>query len=152
MKGIKIMKIKEILKANICAFGETIFDQFSLDDADFAEALDFNITSNNYETSFEEYVYQLQYDSGDIDNQVSTLKNKNKDYDYLEIMNIGRKAFINTITDDKTINAEAFIDNIIKEVKKINKQCSIMYTTLLYKKILKNLHTNLDKVCLTLHV
>lgn len=121
MKGTKIMKIKEILKANICAFGETIFDQFSLDDADFAEALDFNITSNNYETSFEEYVYQLQYDRGDIDNQVSTLKNKNKDYDYLEIMNIGRKAFINTITDDKTINAEAFIDNIIKEVKKINK-------------------------------
>ena len=48
MKGTKIMKIKEILKANICAFGEKIFDQFSLDDADFAEALDFNITSNNY--------------------------------------------------------------------------------------------------------
>ena len=118
MKGTKIMKIKEILKANICAFGETIFDQFSLDDADFAEALDFNITSNNYETSFKEYVYQLQYDSGDIDNQVLTLKNKNKDYDYLEIMNIGRIAFINTINDDKTINAEAFIDNIIKEVKK----------------------------------
>lgn len=115
------MKIKEILKANICAFGQNTFDNFSLEDDTFTRALDSYITANDFEEIIEDYAYDLDYDVEDIDNIVSDLKYKNKDWDYLEIMNCSRIAYSKTITQDKTLDAEALVDNIIKEFNKLNK-------------------------------
>ena len=36
-------------------------------------------------------------------------------------MNCSRLAFVKTITQDKTIDVEAFIDNIVRGFNKINK-------------------------------
>jgi hypothetical protein len=116
------MKLKNILKAAICAFGQNTFDSFSLEEEEFIRALDYYITEkNNYEEMFEEYAYELEYNTEDIENICDNCKYKNKDWDYLNIIANCRLAYIQTITKDKTIDAEAFVDNIVKEFNKISK-------------------------------
>ena len=115
------MKLKKILEANICAFGQTIFDMFSLEDDEFYRALDYYITNNNFEEMLEEYAYQFDYDLDDIKNLCNQSNYKNKEWNYIDIMNCCRLAFIKTIAKDKTIDVEAFIDNITNEFNKITK-------------------------------
>lgn len=69
---------------------------------------------------FKEYAYQFEYDLDDIKNISNKSNYKNKELNYIEIIDCCRQAFIKTITVDKTINAEAFIDNIVNEFNKIN--------------------------------
>lgn len=115
------MKLKNILEANICAFGQTLFDMHSLEDDEFARALDSYLNDSDYNDMLEEYSYQLDYDFIDIQNISDSSSYKNKEWDYLDIMNCCRPAFVKTITIDKTIDLEAFIDNIVNEFNKINK-------------------------------
>ena len=42
-------------------------------------------------------------------------------YNYIDIMNCCRPAFFKTITEDKTIDVEAFIDNILERFNKLNR-------------------------------
>jgi hypothetical protein len=70
---------------------------------------------------FEEYAYELEYDTGNIENMCNKCRYKNKDLDYVNILTSCRLAYIQTITKDKTIDAEAFVDNIVKEFNKISK-------------------------------
>lgn len=115
------MKLKNILEANICAFGQTIFDMFSLEDDEFSRALDYHITDNNFKEMLEEYAYQFEYDLDNIKNISNKSIYKNKEWNYIDIIAYCRQAFIKTITEDKTIDVEAFIDNIVNEFNKINK-------------------------------
>lgn len=115
------MKLKNILEANICAFGQTIFDMHSLEDDEFTRALDSYLNDTDCNEMVEEYAYTFDYDKVDIQNKCNNSGYKNKEWDYLDIMNCCRPAFFKTITKDKTIDAEAFIDNIINEFDKINK-------------------------------
>lgn len=115
------MKLENILKAGICAFGQNTFDSFSLEEEEFIRALDYYVTDNNYEEMLEEYANELEYDTEDIYNICDNYSYKNKEWDCITIMNCCRIAYIETITKDKTIDAEAFVDNIVKEFKKINK-------------------------------
>ena len=114
------MKLKNILEASICAFGQTIFDMHSLEDDEFARALDYFVNDNNFEEILEEYAYEFDYDIVDIQNKSDNSKNKNKEWNYIDIMNCCRPAFFKTITEDKTIEPEALIDNIVNEFNKIN--------------------------------
>ena len=115
------MKQKNILEASICAFGQTIFDMQSLEDDEFARALDSYLNDDDYSDMLEEYAYEFDYDIVDMKNKCESFSNKNKEFDYIDIMNCCRLAFIKTITVDKTIDPEAFIDNIVNEFDKINK-------------------------------
>lgn len=115
------MKLKDILEANICAFGQTIFDVFSLEEDEFSRALDYYLTDNNFEEMLEEYAYQFDYDLVDIENITNKSNYKNKEWNYIDIMDCCKQSFIKTITVDKTIDSEAFIDNIVNELNKINK-------------------------------
>ncbi len=115
------MKLENILKASICAFCENTFDNYSLEEEEFIEALDYYINDNNYEERLQEYAYKIDYDFENIINIANESKYKNKNWDYINIMNCCRIAYINTITNDKTINAEAFVDNVIKELNKNQK-------------------------------
>jgi len=115
------MKLKNILEANICAFGQTIFDMHSLEDDEFARALDYYLNDDSSDDMLEEYAYEFDYDIVDMQNKCDSSGYDNKEWDYLDIMNCCRPAFIKTINEDKTIDAEAFIDNIVNEFSKINK-------------------------------
>lgn len=115
------MKLKNILEANICAFGQTIFDMQSLEDDEFVRALDYYLNDNNYDDMLEEYANEFDYDIVDMKNKCDNVSIKNKEFDYLDIMNCCRPAFIKTITEDKTIDPEALIDNIVNAFNKINK-------------------------------
>lgn len=115
------MKLEEILKANICAFGQTIFDMFSLEEDEFLKALEYYIDNNNFEEMLDEYAYEFEYDLDDIENISNNSNYKNKKWEYIDILNYCNKAFSNTIIKDKTISIEAFIDNIVNEFNKANK-------------------------------
>ena len=115
------MKLKNILEVNICAFGQTIFDMQSLEEDEFAKALDSYLNCDEYSDMLEEYAYKFEYDIVDMKNKCNNINTKNKEYAYLDIMNRCSLAFLKTITVDKTINPEAFIDNIVNEFNKINK-------------------------------
>ena len=112
------MKLKNILEANICAFGQTIFDMFSLEEDEFSRALDYYIADNNFKEMLDEYAYQFEYDLDDIKNISNKSNYKNKEWNCIDIMDCSRQAFIQTITKDKTIDVEAFIDNIVNEFNK----------------------------------
>lgn len=115
------MKLKNILEASICAFGQTIFDMQSLEDDEFARALDSYLNDDDYNDMLEEYAYEFDYDIVDMKNKCNSFKNKNREFDYIDIMNCCRPAFIKTISEDKTIDPEALIDNIVNAFNKINK-------------------------------
>lgn len=115
------MKLENILKAGICAFGQNTFDNYSLEEEEFTQALDYYITDNNFKEMLEEYAYELDYDIENITNISKRSKYKDRNWDYIDILNCCRLAYIKTITEDKTINAEALIDNIVNEFKKLNK-------------------------------
>lgn len=115
------MKIKNILEANICAFGQTLFDMHSLEEDEFYRALDSYLIDNNLDDMLEEYSYELEYDIDDIRSKCKNSSYKNKEWEYIDIMNCCRVAFIKTIVNDKTIDAEAFIDNILNEFNKLSR-------------------------------
>ena len=115
------MKLKNIIEANICAFGQTIFDMHSLEDDEFARALDEYLNDDYYSSKLEEYVYEFDYDIVDMKNKCNSASIKNREFDYIDIINSCRTAFTKTTAKDKTIDLEALIDNILNEFKKIKK-------------------------------
>ena len=115
------MKLRTILKASICAFGQPIFDMHSLEDDEFYRALDSYLNDNDIDEMLNDYAYEFDYDIVDIKNKCENASYKNKEFGYIDIMNCCRPDFYKTITEDKTIDVEAFIDNILKEFKKLNK-------------------------------
>lgn len=114
------MKLKDIFEASICAFGQTLFDMHSLEEDEFLRALDSYLNDSSFDEMLEEYSYEFDYDTVDMQEKCNNSSCNDKELDYLETMNCCRLAFIKTITQDKTIDAEAFIDNIINEFNKIN--------------------------------
>lgn len=116
------MKLENILKSCICAFGENTFDHFSLEEEDFVRTLDYYISDDdNTKEILSEYAYTLEYDIDNIVNILENFKCQNKDWKYIDIINCCRSAYVKTITIDKTLDSEAFIDNVVAEFKKISK-------------------------------
>lgn len=116
------MKLENILKSCICAFGENTFDHFSLEEGEFVRTLDYYISDDaNTKEMLSEYAYTLEYDIDNIINILQNSKDKDKDWNYIDIINCCRSAYVKTITIDKTLDSEAFIDNVVAEFKKISK-------------------------------
>ncbi len=112
------MKLEKILKACICAFGQTTFDLLSLEDDEFTRALEYYITDDkNFEEMLEEYAYEFDYDIDNILNISNNPIYKDKQWNYIDIMNNCRLANEKTITEDKKLNVEAFINNIVNKLK-----------------------------------
>lgn len=112
------MKIDEILKSSLCALGQNIFDYYSLQENEFIQALDYFLNDSNLYSMLEDYAYEFDYDTEDIKKAKQRIKCKNRDFNYIEIMNCCRVAYVKTIFEDKTIDAEAFLDNLVKEFNK----------------------------------
>ena len=112
------MKIDNILKASLCAFGQNTFDSYSLEEEEFIRALDYFINENDFNSMIEDYAYEFDYDIDDLKKAEQRINCKSKDFDYAEIITCCRLAYVKTIFEDKTIDAEAFIDNIVKEFNK----------------------------------
>ena len=115
------MKLENILKSCICAFGENTFDHFLLEEGEFVRTLDYYISDDaNTKEMLSEYAYTLEYDIDNIINILQNSKDKDKDWNYIDIINCCRSAYVKTITIDKTLDSEAFIDNVVAEFKKTN--------------------------------
>jgi len=112
------MKIENILNASLCAFGQNTFDLYSLEEEEFIRALDYFLNEFNLESMLEDYTYEFDYDIDAIKKAKQRIKCKNMDFDYVGIMNCCRQAYVKTIFEDKTIDAEAFVDNLVKEFNK----------------------------------
>lgn len=110
------MEIDTILKASLCAFGQNTFDCYSLEEEGFVQALDYFLNASDFDAILEDYAYEFDYDIEDIKKATKRIKCKNREFDYIEIMNCGRSAYVKTIFEDKTIDAEAFVDNLVKEL------------------------------------
>ena len=111
--------IKDILKANVCAFCEIIYAAESLDEDEFLESLNSFLIENDLERYLIEYTADVAYDIDDIDNICRDIEFYRKSFEFNEIIDYSRVAHYNTLNVDKTINVEAFVDNLIEEFRNL---------------------------------
>ena len=81
----------------------------------FCTSIRLFLNASDFDDILEDYAYEFDYDIEDIQKAKKRIKCKNREFDYIEIMNCGRSAYVKTIFEDKTIDAEAFVDNLVKE-------------------------------------
>lgn len=113
--------IKEILKASVCSFCETVHEYESLEIIEFIDGVKRFLEEENLEDCLIACTEGIAYDTENINNicrdSLYFLKTKMLDKD--SIIDICKKSFSKTIEIDKTTNVEAFVDNITKELKAI---------------------------------
>ena len=111
-------EIKRAIISNVCSFYEVVHEELSLNEREFAYRVDTMLVEI---LNLEEYIQQSDigtiYDIEEINEISKNIKLKKK-YTDEEIIKIGTKAFAQTIEKDKTINVEAFVDNLVKELKR----------------------------------
>lgn len=112
------MKVKEILEASVCAFCKNTFDYYSLDDDEFIKILKDFLIDRNLKALLHEYASEVDYDIENLNNISKVAKCRNKEFNYMDIAKYCRIAYIYTINNEKSINLEAFVDNVIKELDK----------------------------------
>ena len=76
------MKIDNILKASLCAFGQNTFDSYSLEEEEFIRALDYFINENDFNSMIEDYAYEFDYDIDDLKKAEQRINCKSKDFEY----------------------------------------------------------------------
>ena len=113
--------IKDIMKIGVCSLCENIYEYNSLEENEFLNFLDIFLIEEDLDECLERSTDGVTYDIENIENIYENNSNKYKNYTTDELKVICKIAFKKTIEENKTINVEAFIDNIIKEVKKITK-------------------------------
>ena len=110
--------IEKILKSSICAFSEVVYDCDTLEEGIFYRALDSYLLETDIDKCLETSTASSEYDTGNIKELLNNTELKSKSYEYDTIIANCKKAFSDTIFKDKTINLEAFIDNLVKEFKR----------------------------------
>jgi ABC-type transporter Mla maintaining outer membrane lipid asymmetry ATPase subunit MlaF len=110
------MYIKDIFKASVCSFFKNIYEYDSIDVEEFIKSLKLFLREDNFQKYLETCALEATYDIKNIENICDNLYLlKNKKFEEEKIINICKKTFIQTIEKDKTINIEAFVDNLEKE-------------------------------------
>lgn len=111
--------IKEILKASICSFCETVYEYESLQKIEFIDGVKRFLNENNLDDCLIACTEGIAYDIENIDNiyRDNLYDIKFKSLEENVIIDICEKAFSNTIEVEKTTNVESFIDNIANELK-----------------------------------
>ena len=107
--------IKDIFKASVCSFCVNIYEYYSLDTNDFIEKLRLFFKEKDLQQYLMICTANIAYDIVNIENICNSLYFlKNKQFKEDNAIDICKNAYFKTIKKDKTINVEAFVDNLAK--------------------------------------
>ena len=107
-----MFNIKEIFKASICSFCENIYEYNSIDERDFIKSFKYFLHEEDLQGCLEVCTSEIAYDIENIENDLYLLKYKQ--FEEKDIIAICKNAYWLTLEKDKTINVEAFVDNLAK--------------------------------------
>ncbi len=112
--------IKEIMKASVCSFCETIYEYESLEVTEFIEGVRRFINEINLDDCLEACMDNVKYDIKNIDNICNDALYllERKGFEIKDVLKSCDKAFRKTLYVDNTINIEAFVDNMAAEFRK----------------------------------
>ena len=114
-----MLYIKDIFKACVCSFCDNIYEYDSIDDKDFIESFKSFCNEIDLQTCLETCTSEINYDIENINNICNDLLiSKYKKFEINDVIDTCMNAYKNTIEKDKTINIEAFVDNLAKEFTK----------------------------------
>lgn len=105
---------KTILEASVASFCETIYTYESLDSEEFGRTLFDLLVSTDLHAILVEDCMDIDFDIMYIQNVYNNSKWKNESFETDKVMNYCLVAFDYTTTVDKTINVEAFVDNLVQ--------------------------------------
>ena len=111
--------IKEVLKASVCSFCETVYEYDSLEETEFIDGLIRFLNEYDLDDCLNACTEGILYDTGDIENicrdKLYSIAHLRLDEEI--IIKKCKNAFLRTLNVDKTINVEAFVDNIAGSFK-----------------------------------
>lgn len=111
---------KEIFKASVCSFYENIYEYDSIDEEEFENRLKDFINEEDLDDCLEKCTENVYYDIEKLNNVCEDKFSNNKMLEINDFLEPCNKAFRSTIYKDKTINVEAFVENLCKEFQCIN--------------------------------
>lgn len=115
-----MFNIKEIFKASVCSFCENIYEYNSIDEGDFIKSFKYFLHEEDLQGCLEDCTSEIAYDIDNIENICDNLYLlKYKQFEERYIINVCKNAYCLTLEKDKTINVEAFVDNLVTEFSKI---------------------------------
>lgn len=100
-----MFNIKEIFKASVCSFCENIYKYNSIDKKEFIKSLRTFLQEEDLQGCLELCTLEIAYDIDNIENVCNNL--------YLLKYKQFEESLL-TLEKDKTINVEAFVDNLVK--------------------------------------
>ena len=110
-----MFNIKEIFKASVCSFCENIYEYNSIDEKDFMKSLKVFLQEEDLQGCLEVCTSEVAYDIENIENICDNLYLlKYKHFEEGDIIDVCQNAYLQTLEKDKTINVEAFVDNLAK--------------------------------------
>ena len=110
-----MLYIKDIFKACVCSFCENVYEYNSIDTNEFMKSLKHFLAEEDLQKCLICCTEDIAYDTENIENICDNLYLfKYKEFKEDDIVNICKHAFMQTIEIDKTINVEAFVDNLAK--------------------------------------
>ena len=114
--------IKDIFKASVCSFCVNIYEYYSLDANDFIEKLRLFFKEKDLQQYLMICTAGIAYDIVNIENVCNSLHLlNNKQFKEDNVIDICKNAYLETIKEDKTINVEAFVDNLAKHFSEFKK-------------------------------
>ena len=115
-----MFSIKDIFKACVCSFCTNIYENNSIDEQEFMNYFRMFCKEEDLQECLVITTSDVSYDIENINNICDNLLISHfKEFEIFEIEEQCLTAFKNTIYKDKTINVEAFVDNLAKEFKKL---------------------------------
>ena len=110
-----MFNIKEIFKASVCSFCENIYEYNSIDERDFIKSFKYFLHEEDLQGCLEVCTSEIAYDIDNIENVCDNLYLlKYKQFEERDIIDVCKNAYWLTLEKDKTINVEAFVDNLTK--------------------------------------
>lgn len=115
-----MFNIKEIFKASVCSFCENIYEYNSIDEQEFIKSLRVFLQEEDLQGCLELCTSEISYDIENIENICDNLYLlKYKQFEERDIIDVCKNAYWLTLEKDKTINVEAFVDNLAKAFSSI---------------------------------
>ncbi len=105
--------LKTILEASVAGFCETIYTYESLDVEEFCKSVDSLLIEPDVHSVLQEYLMDIAFDVVYIENSYNNFREKRKSLSFDVALFVCRTAFTRTLEIDKTINVEAFVDNVM---------------------------------------
>ena len=112
--------IKDIFRACVCSFCTIIYEYDSLEEDEFIAYFRMFCKEEDLQESLRITTSAVLYDIENINNVCDSLLISHfRKFESYEIEEQCLTAFKNTIRKDKTINVEAFVDNLAREFNKL---------------------------------